>query len=281
VILGATVLSVAVAVGVIFLKNADLPRVPSPLGSACLVSTGDGTVSLDADQMANAATIAAVGIRRDLPARALVIALAAALQESKLRNLAYGDRDSLGLFQQRPSQNWGTAKQIRDPRYAAGRFYDALLRVRNWQKLKVTDAAQHVQRSAYPQAYQQWADEAEVLTTALNGSASGAVACTVLNQPTRRGTDAAKALDESFRLDWGDSAPVPAAEVTGVVLAARSEQTGWQYAHWLVAHATDRGVESVRFGTRQWTARGGGWVTVEARGPAADDRVIAKVFTDG
>jgi hypothetical protein len=277
----ATVLSVAVAVGVIFLKRAHLPSVPAPLGSACLVSTGDGAVSLDADQMANAATIAAVGLRRDLPPRALVIALAAALQESKLRNLSYGDRDSLGLFQQRPSQSWGSPKQIRDPRYAAGRFYDALLKVHNWQKLRVTEAAQRVQRSAYPEAYQQWANEAEVLTTALNGSASGAVACTVLNQPTRRGNDAARALDESFRLDWGNSAPVSTGEVTGVVLAARSEQIGWQYAHWLVAHATDRGVESVRFGTRLWTARGGGWLTVEARGPTAGERVIAEVYTDG
>jgi hypothetical protein len=281
VIVVAATLSVAVALGVIFLKHTDLPRLPAPLGSACLVSTDDGTVSLDADQMANAATIAAVGIRRDLPARALVVALAAAMQESKLRNLTYGDRDSVGLFQQRPSQNWGTSKQIRDPRYAAGRFYDALLKVRNWQKLRVTVAAQRVQRSAFPEAYQQWADEAEVLTTALNGSASGAVACTVPNEPTRRGHDAAKALDESFRLDWGDSAPVSAAEVTGVVLAARSEQIGWQYAHWLVAHATDRGVESVRFGTRLWTARSGDWVTVEARGPASGERVIAEVYTDG
>jgi hypothetical protein len=281
VIVGAALLSVAVAVGVIFLKHADLPLVPAPLGSACLVSTDDGTVSLDADQMANAATIAAVGLRRDLPPRALEIALAAALQESRLRNLSYGDRDSLGLFQQRPSQDWGTPKQIRDPRYAAGRFYDALLKVRSWQKLRVTEAAQRVQRSAYPEAYEQWVNEAEVLTAALNGSASSAVACTVLNQPTRRGSDAAKALDESFRLDWGNSAPVAAGEVTGVVLAARSEQIGWQYAHWLVAHATDRGVESVRFGTRLWTAGGGDWVTVEARGPAAGDRVIAEVFTDG
>jgi len=283
VIVVATMVSVAVAVGVVFLKRADitLPASPAPLGSACLVSTDDGAVSLDADQMANAATIAAVGIRRDLPSRALVVAFAAALQESKLRNLTYGDRDSLGLFQQRPSQNWGTAKQIQNPRYAAGRFYDALVRVHNWQKLRVTDAAQRVQRSAFPEAYQQWADEAKVLAAALNGSATGAVACTVLDEPNRRGSDAARALDESFRLDWGDSAPVPTGEVTGVVLAARSQRIGWQYAHWLVAHATDRGVESVRFGTRLWTARGGGWVTVDARGPQSDERVIAEVFTDG
>jgi len=147
--------------------------------------------------------------------------------------------------------------------------------------MPLTVAAQSVQRSAFPEAYQQWADEAKVLAAALNGSATGAVACTVLDEPNRRGSDAARALDESFRLDWGDSAPVPTGEVTGVVLAARSQRIGWQYAHWLVAHATDRGVESVRFGTRLWTARGGGWVTVDARGPQSDERVIAEVFTDG
>jgi hypothetical protein len=280
VIVGAAVLSVAAAIGAYLLRHAELPRVPTAQGSACLVSTDDGQVSLDADQMASAATIAAVGIRRDVPSRAIVVALATAFQESKLRNLTYGDRDSLGLFQQRPSQNWGSAKQVRDPRYASGRFYDALLKVRNWQKLRVTDAAQRVQRSAFPEAYQQWADEAEILTAALTGSASGAVACTVLNQPASRGSAAAKALDESFRKDWGNSAPVAAGEITGVVLAASSERIGWQYAHWLVAHATDRGVESVRFGSRQWTARGGGWVTVDARGPAAGERVVAEVFTN-
>ena len=114
-------------------------------------------VRLDAEQMANAATVAAVGIRRGVVPRAIIVALAVALQESKLRNLDHqgsrNDHDSLGLFQQRPSQGWGSEDQIMDPRYAADRFYTALLRVRGWEKMRVTEAAQRVQRSAYPEAY--------------------------------------------------------------------------------------------------------------------------------
>src|SRR5262245_60768023 len=99
----------------------------------CVARTGTGVVTLDPAQMANAATIAAVGIRRGMPDRAVVVALATSLQESKLRNLAGGDRDSVGLFQQRPSQGWGSREEIADPRYAAGKFYAALMRVRGWE----------------------------------------------------------------------------------------------------------------------------------------------------
>src|SRR4051794_32022458 len=136
--------------------------------------------------MANAATITAVGVRRSMPERAVVIALATALQESKLENREDGDRDSLGLFQQRPSQGWGTADKIQDPRYAADRFYSALKRVKGWKSMRVTDAAQRVQRSAYPDAYERWADDAAVLTRALTGRATGAVACTVTGDPVLR-----------------------------------------------------------------------------------------------
>src|SRR4051812_48023198 len=148
------------------------------LGPECTVRA-DGEVTLDSVQMANAATISAVGVRRKMPERAVVIALATALQESKLENLEHGDRDSLGLFQRRPSQGWGTPEQVRDPRHSAARFYASLKKVKGWKKMRVTDAAQRVQRSAYPNAYQKWADEAEVLARALTGRATGAVACTV------------------------------------------------------------------------------------------------------
>ena len=109
--------------------------------------------------MANAATIAAVGIRRQLPDRAIVVALATALQESKLENLAGGDRDSVGLFQQRPSQGWGTPEQIRDPRYAAEPVLHRAAEGQGWEEMRVTEAAQRVQRSAFPEAYEKWADE--------------------------------------------------------------------------------------------------------------------------
>lgn len=247
----------------------DIPR--PRIGRACTVG---GTVSLDGDQMANAATIAAVGIRRGLPERAVVVALATALQESKLSNLAGGDRDSVGLFQQRPSQGWGTPEQIRDPRYAAGRFYAALLKVKGWQDMRVTDAAQRVQRSAFPEAYEKWAGQSTVLTTALLGRATGAVACAFPGDPRVRGDVAAEALTERMQLDWGqvDAAPVGGALSLGV----RDARHGWQYAHWFVAHAAEHGVARVRFDSQEWTARGGTWTHVSATAP---ERVVAEVYT--
>ncbi|MFD2121435.1 hypothetical protein ACFSNO_20395, partial [Streptomyces cirratus] len=82
--------------------------------------SGAGTYEMSPEQAGNAATIAAVGVAKGVPDRAVTIALATAMQESGLRNLDHGDRDSLGLFQQRPSQGWGTPQEIRDPVYAVG-----------------------------------------------------------------------------------------------------------------------------------------------------------------
>jgi hypothetical protein len=125
------------------------------------------SVTLSGEQWANARTIAQVGYDRGLSERAVVIALATAMQESTLRNLDHGDRDSLGLFQQRPSQGWGTPAQVRDPVHAAGRFYDGLVRVPGWDTMRLTDAAQTVQRSAFPELYQQHEPLAVALVDAL------------------------------------------------------------------------------------------------------------------
>jgi hypothetical protein len=110
-------------------------------------------LDLPAEQVPNAQTIVATGISLDVPKKGQIIALATAMQESRLRNLNYGDRDSLGLFQQRPSQGWGTAEQIRDPTYASEQFYKHLLKVNGWQQMTVTQAAQAVQQSGLPDAY--------------------------------------------------------------------------------------------------------------------------------
>ncbi|GAB3158986.1 hypothetical protein GCM10027290_63200 [Micromonospora sonneratiae] len=229
--------------------------------------------------MAHAATIAAIGVRRKMPERAVVVALATAFQESKLENLTGGDRDSVGLFQQRPSQGWGTPEQIRDPRYAANRFYAALKKVRGWEQMRVTDAAQAVQRSAYPEAYEKWADESEVLTRALLGNATSAVACTVGQQPAMRGNAAATALTDGLKLDWGRLEFTSPADLTGLAVQAADPRTGWRYAHWLVSHASDHGVKRVRFGDQEWTAKNGEWtrVTGEVTIPGV---VIAEVFAE-
>ncbi|MFK0113880.1 C40 family peptidase [Streptomyces sp. NPDC091217] len=124
-------------------------------------------LDLPAEQVPNAATIVATGLSLDVPTKGQIIALATAMQESRLRNLNYGDRDSLGLFQQRPSQGWGSAQQIRDPVYASEQFYQHLLKVDGWQQMTVTQAAQAVQKSGLPDAYAQWENLATTLQAAI------------------------------------------------------------------------------------------------------------------
>ena len=127
------------------------------------------TVELTVVQLQHASTINAVGLSRGISEQGRIIAVATAYQESSLRNRPDGDRDSVGLFQQRPSQGWGTAEQIIDPVYASGKFYDALLEVPDWQDMSLTDAAQAVQYSGFPDAYAKWEPQATTLVTGLSG----------------------------------------------------------------------------------------------------------------
>nr|WP_308403990.1 hypothetical protein [Streptomyces sudanensis] len=143
----------------------------------CTVGSGSHTYTLSPEQAANAATISAVGTTRGMPERAVTIALATALQESALRNIDYGDRDSLGLFQQRPSQGWGTPAQIMDPVYSAGVFYDRLAEVPGYSRLPLTVAAQRVQRSGFPQAYAKHEPDAALLAAALTGRSAASLTC--------------------------------------------------------------------------------------------------------
>lgn len=133
-----------------------------------------GGTALDAQQVQNATTIVKVGLAMGVPAKGLTIALATAMQESTMRNLNYGDRDSLGLFQQRPSQGWGTPQQVQDPAYAARKFFEALLKVNGWQSMSVAAAAQAVQRSAFPDAYAKWQATGEALASAILATAKRA-----------------------------------------------------------------------------------------------------------
>lgn len=275
VVLVVAVVFVALMGAVVYVAIDRYPEeLPAPVGRACQVRTASGEVALTADQMANAATIAAVGMVRQLPEQAIVVALATAFQESDLKNVAYGDRDSLGLFQQRPSKGWGTPEQILDPRYAAGMFYSALVKVRGWESMRVTEAAQRVQRSAFPEAYEKWAQKSTVLTEALVGRAASAVSCTRSGEPVQRGRTAAEALGAGLRLDWGDVVNVQNADDAGLVLAALDTQAGWRYAHWIVAHSAEKGVERVRYLNHEWTGDGAGWRLIEA----THDQVIAEVY---
>lgn len=131
-------------------------------------------------QVDNAAEIVRTGQELGVPPRGWVIAVATAMQESTLRNLGHlGDRndhDSQGLFQQRPSQGWGTVEQVRDPKHASTKFYNKLLQVDGWQTMPLTRAAQRVQISAFPNAYAKWETKAAQLVDALTDGAAKAPA---------------------------------------------------------------------------------------------------------
>src|SRR5918998_4902631 len=150
------------------------PSVRSPVGPLAGRRAGSRIGDLSEEQRGNAGPIPGAAGRGGPPHRAWLVALATAMQESTLRNINYGDRDSLGLFQQRPSQGWGSPAQVLDPVYSTGIFLDRLLEVPNWDRLPVTVAAQTVQRSAFPDAYAKWEGLAAALVSQLAGVADPA-----------------------------------------------------------------------------------------------------------
>ncbi|MER0443251.1 NlpC/P60 family protein [Streptomyces sp. Edi4] len=164
-------------------SDADTAQITQQVRAA-LASSGPVTVpglTRPAEQLPNAKTIVATGIQMSIPARGQVIALATALAESDLHNLDHGDRDSLGLFQQRPSQGWGTRDQILDPVYASTKFYKALQSVQGWEQMPVTVAAQEVQKSAYPDAYAEFEKLATALQQAIAPALGSAAAPAALD----------------------------------------------------------------------------------------------------
>ncbi|MEU6182764.1 C40 family peptidase [Streptomyces coeruleorubidus] len=154
-------------------------------------------LDLPAEQVPNAQTIVAAGLSLDVPKKGQIVALATAMQESRLRNLNYGDRDSLGLFQQRPSQGWGSAQQIRDPVYASEQFYKHLLKVDGWQQMTVTQAAQAVQKSGLSDAYAQWEKLATALQAAIAKTFPGGEDADQGKEPTTSTTGCAPGQDGS------------------------------------------------------------------------------------
>lgn len=166
--LGRRVLALAVLLGVLGVGGAimyvgvSFLMTPASTPVRCLFDPAEvpidavGPSNLTAEQRDNAAIVVATGRELAVPERGVWIALATALQESGLRNLDYGDRDSLGLFQQRPSQGWGSPEQVRQPKYAAQQFFERLVLVPGWTEMPLWRAAQTVQRSAFPTAYAKW-----------------------------------------------------------------------------------------------------------------------------
>lgn len=183
--------------------------------------SGITAAALSDEQRRNAAVIVATARDMGAPPRASLVALATAMQESTLHDLDHGDRDSLGLFQQRPSQGWGTPAQVTDPVYATRQFVDHLLAIPGWQSLPVTDAAQDVQRSAFPDAYAKWESLAAQLLRGPAWIADPAAACA----PAVLAAGAAAAAI-SFALGelgkpyvWGATGP-DAFDCSGLVLRA-------------------------------------------------------------
>jgi hypothetical protein len=264
--------------GLVVLFDRGVGPLPDPEG--CHAAVGQVSVDLSTEQAENAALISAIAVRRGMPARAASIALATAFQESKLRNLDHGDRDSVGIFQQRPSQGWGSARQLQDPYYAINRFYDALARINDYEQMRITEAAQRVQRSGFPEAYQAHAADSRALASALTGYSPARFSCVVhasqglpRESPTSSGLTArAEAVRSDLAKTFGDLPGTANGRSFDVHVGSAASQRGWAVASYLVAQASRLHVAQVRYDGRTWTAGRSseqGWRTGAATGTDA------------
>ena len=258
---------VLVAAGYLIYHSFRNVTSPPPL-PGCKAGTGVQAIDLDPEQAEVAATIAGVAARHRLPRQAVTIALAAALQESKLHNLDYGDRDSVGIFQQRPSEGWGSATQLQDPVYATTKFYTALAKVHGYTAMPVYQAAQAVQHSADGSAYQQWTDIARQLTGYFTGKSPHGVSCWYTPAGKANLAGVKRQIGQTFgpggrkavvvRITTDRSGQKKSS--TTAVLHVRPA-AGWTVAGWLVAHAQAYHLSQVRYAGFSWKAASGsmGW----------------------
>ena len=205
-----------------------------------------------------------------MPSRAVTVAYAAAMQESHLHDLDFGDRDSVGIFQQRPSEGWGPASKLINPVYASTKFFQALARVRGYRRLPVYKAAQAVQRSADGYAYAQYQPVAARLTAAFTGASPRAVWCWPPGGAagTAHFTAARRALVQTFGQLPAHSSASPG-DAPSLLVRASDAAVGWAVAAWLVTHAAQYRLRGVRFAGFQWSAsQGSGW-TKDKAAPAS------------
>lgn len=244
-------------------------------GPRCQATALGSSVEFDPNQTSHAATIEAIAEKRGLPARAATIAIATAIQESKLRNLKYGDRDSVGLFQQRPSQGWGTVEQILDPVYATNKFYDALVKVAGYEDMRITEIAQEVQKSAYPEAYADHEQEGRLLASTLSGHSPEGMGCRLDDPAAGEGDPAA--MKAALSRELGVKATVSGRTLT---VAAGSERDAWSAGAYAVAKASQHGATTVRVGSREWTRTrdSSGWEWHDAKGGKAN--TVTVTFAD-
>lgn len=265
------ILVAAVAAGLLLWRPAFLsgPECTVPGNSANPSSAPN--VELTVVQLQHASTINAVGLSRGVSEQGRIIAVATAYQESSLRNRSNGDRDSVGLFQQRPSQGWGTPDQIIDPVYASNKFYDALLEVPDWQDMSLTDAAQAVQYSGFPDAYAKWEPQATTLVAGLSGTDVVTLSCGAgareptaahPSRPALAGTnEATPALAQVLAAAEAELGGVVVDSIsgdgmTGAVTASVPNldpaAAGRSLAAWAVAHGTGMEVWKVAVQNNLW-----------------------------
>ena len=300
-LVGVAVLGVVGATGYAVLHHVTPLFTPD----GCTATVDGHTVSLSPEQGENAALIAAVSVQRGMPARAASIALATAYQESKLYNLEQGDRDSLGLFQQRPSQGWGTRREILNPYYSVNAFYDALAKVDGYDTMRITEAAQEVQHSGYPEAYAAHEADARTLASALTGNSPHAFTCVVRDDPphgrsklndlglTTRADAVRREVETVFgHQSLGGFAPggVSSGHMQGSAhydgraidiferpVSPAHKIQGWAIAQYLVAQADRLHVQTVIFDDRIWRSGSdstGGWRNYDPPTTAGDQAVL-------
>ena len=301
--IGVFVAAGAVATALVVVDRGGVPSILDTSG--CTAEVDGHTVEVDLEQAENAALITAVAVERGMPARAASIALATAYQESKLYNIDFGDRDSVGLFQQRPSQGWGTVEQLTDPVYATNAFYDALAQVDGYDTMEITVAAQEVQRSAYPDAYADHEKDGRTLASALTGNSPGALWCDVPGDAdeaddeldetglVRRATVVRRDLEQRFgQLSLGGFEPggVSSGHMEGSAhyegravdvffrpINAENKKRGWAVASYLVANADRLDVRTIIFDDRIWRAgswAGDGWRDYRVPSSSGGDRAV-------
>lgn len=266
------VVLVAVGAGYAVYRAIEHVTASAPPPPGCQAGSGPGMIALDTGQAGIAATIAGVAARHKLPRQAVTIALATAMQESDLENLSYGDRDSVGVFQQRPSQGWGTAADLEDPIYATTKFYAALVDIPRYTKLPVDVAAQDVQHSADGTAYSQYDYVAGLLAGDLTGQPAHAVTCWYTPAVNQRAnaTLAAQGLKQTF----GDASRKGLnVKIRNKTIYRVPDSAGWTAASWLVTHAAQYGISEVRYAGYIWKAADGsmGW----QRDPPTQGSIVA------
>ncbi len=225
-------------------RNSE-PPAPVP-AQGCRVNVDGFSTYLTHEQSLNASIIVGESIRRGLVPRAASIALTTAYQESDIRNLDYGDRDSVGLFQQRPSQGWGSVEQIMDPWYSSGKFYEVLVTIPGWETGDINDVAQAVQRSGFPHAYRQHEQKGRSWASALTGHSSAAVSCVDRLSPAADG----QSLVEFLQRVYGAQITIDAAP-TRIVVNTPDQTTAWAVAQLSLLRSRSAGIEQIAVGDVQ------------------------------